>query len=67
VEHEKGSIARHRIINHLSAATNEHETIKELLEAVFSVLLALCLRKEDEKEKWISWRSESTLVVVSSM
>jgi hypothetical protein len=45
VEQEEGAIARQRRGKHIFAATNQHATTEELLEAVFSVWIAprLCV------------------------
>jgi hypothetical protein len=46
------AIARQRHGKHFFAATNEHETIEELFEAVFSVLSVPRLHREDQREKF---------------
>jgi hypothetical protein len=51
VEQEEAAIARHRNSKHVSAATNQHGTVDELLDAVFLMRLAPSLRKWDQREK----------------
>jgi hypothetical protein len=51
MEQEKVAVVRQRQGKHVSAATNQHATIEELLEVVFSMRSAprLCNEKE-----WVS-------------
>jgi hypothetical protein len=61
VEQEEAAIGRQRRGEHISAATNQHATTEELLEAVFSVWV----RAEPGKGESLGGRSRRRLVVVS--
>jgi hypothetical protein len=50
VEKEEAAIARKRCGKNGPAATNQHATIEELFEAVFSVWYAPRLYSEDQRE-----------------
>jgi hypothetical protein len=54
VEQEEAAVARHWRGKHVSAATNQHATIEELLEAVFSVQSVPGLYSKDQWEKSVS-------------
>jgi hypothetical protein len=50
------AIAGQWCVNHVAAALNKRATIKELLEAVFSIWSMLRLYNMDKREKWVSLR-----------
>jgi hypothetical protein len=56
-ETEEVAIARQWLSRHISAATNQHVTIAELMEVVFSVWSMLKLYSEGQNEKLVSWRN----------
>jgi hypothetical protein len=64
VKQKEASIARLRRCEHFSVATNQHAEIEQVLDAVFYMWSALRLYRGDQREKLVSWRSES---VVSSL
>jgi hypothetical protein len=51
VEREEKAVDRQRSHKHISAATNKHATIQELLEAVFSLRSDQRLHNENERDK----------------
>jgi predicted hydrolase (HD superfamily) len=51
-------IARQRHGSLIFAVTNQHVTVKELVETAFSVRSAARLYSEDQEEKWKSSYSE---------
>jgi hypothetical protein len=58
VEQEGVVIARQQHGKHVSAAKNQHSTIEELLEVVFSVWSVPRLYSEDQWNKLVIRRSE---------
>lgn len=64
VEQEEMVIVRQWLGEHVSAATHQHATVNEMLEAAFSLWSALRLHSEDQREKIISWMSK---LAVSSL
>jgi hypothetical protein len=50
------AVARQRCVNHGAAALNKRATVKELLEAIFSIWPMLRLYNVDKREKWVSLR-----------
>jgi hypothetical protein len=48
------AIGRQQCRKYISAARNQHATIEELLEAVFSVWFVQRLHGEDKQEKLVS-------------
>jgi hypothetical protein len=54
-------IARLRHGKHASAATNQHATIEELLQTVFSVWSTQRLYSKEQRRKLVSRRSESAV------
>jgi hypothetical protein len=61
VEQEDAAIFGQRRSKYVSAVTNQHTTIKERFEVVFSVFSALRLFIKDQGEKIVSWRWESAV------
>jgi hypothetical protein len=51
---KEAAIARQQRGKHISATTNQHETVEELFESVFSVWSAPRLYSEDQWEKLVS-------------
>jgi hypothetical protein len=63
VEQEDAAIARQQRRKQVSAATNRHATIEELLEVVFSLWCMQRLYSEDQQEKLVSRRSGSVVCI----
>jgi hypothetical protein len=64
VEQEEVAIARQRSSKRVSAAMNQHTTIEELLEGVFSVWSAPKLYNEDQREKLVTKNQVIMLKVI---
>jgi hypothetical protein len=65
VEQEEEAIARQWRCKHVSAATNQHATVEELLEALFSVRSVPTLYSEDQREKLVRRGRSRQLLVLS--
>jgi hypothetical protein len=61
VEKEEEAIARQLRGKHVSASTNQHATIEELLEAMYSSWSAPRLHSENQRRKLVSQRSKSAV------
>jgi ribosome-interacting GTPase 1 len=64
VQQEEAATVRQHHDKYVSTAMNQHATVEELLEAVFSVQSLLRLYNENHLEKLVSQRLE---LVVSSL